>query len=178
MVLENMKPEIGLVNGTIGYVVNVKNTRGAKKAIEIQYEYINSKREKVINTAWISQTSVYILNSQGVRIGKRKQFPLMLAWAVTVNKIQGLTLSAVCVDTRNAFTEGALYVAFSRTRNPADLYISVFDARKIKAHPLVLHFYNSRRFVGVQPFVTETGISMLKGDLKVRLKALLLSKRA
>ena len=50
------------------------------------------------------------------------QFPLMLAYALTVHKAQGLTLETLIVDpTGRFFAEGQAYVALSRVRDPSGL---------------------------------------------------------
>ena len=52
-----------------------------------------------------------------VEVGRR-QFPLMLAWATTINKIQGLILDQIVVDMKGrAFSTGQAYVAFSRVKS-------------------------------------------------------------
>ena len=54
----------------------------------------------------------------------RKQFPIKLCFAMTVNKSQGQTLGIVGLDLRTAaFTHGQLYVAMSRVTNVANLAI-------------------------------------------------------
>jgi hypothetical protein len=59
-------------------------------------------------------------------IGRFRQFPLALGYAMTIHKAQGLTLDSVVVklDHRGTFTHGQLYTALSRTRTMADLHVS------------------------------------------------------
>ena len=54
-----------------------------------------------------------------------KQIPLILAWAVTIHKAQGLTLEDVRIDLgRGAFAMGQTYVALSRARTMAGLSLT------------------------------------------------------
>jgi len=58
----------------------------------------------------------------------RKQFPLRMAYAMTINKFQGQTLSHVglhLVD--DVFSHGQLYIAFSRTKAPANVKVQLLD---------------------------------------------------
>ncbi len=61
----------------------------------------------------------YTLNSETRQIeeeelGSFRQYPLRLAWAITIHKSQGLTFDKLIIDAENAFANGQVYVALSR----------------------------------------------------------------
>ena len=59
---------------------------------------------------------------------KRIQFPIRLAFAMTVNKSQGQTMSVCGLDLRTpSFSHGQLYVACSRVGKPSSLFVLAKD---------------------------------------------------
>ncbi len=73
----------------------------------------------------------------------RIQFPLKLAWSLTIHKSQGMTLSRCLIDASKAFEYGQTYVALSRCVSREGLWITgpPITNRAVKAHPAVLEFY-------------------------------------
>jgi hypothetical protein len=57
-------------------------------------------------------------------LGSFKQYPLKLAWAITVHKSQGLTFEKAILDVRNVFASGQTYVALSRLKSLDGLILS------------------------------------------------------
>ena len=64
------------------------------------------------------------------------QVPLRLAWAITVHKSQGMTLDAARIDLRKAFVEGMGYVALSRVKNIANLYLTGINQMALRISPV------------------------------------------
>lgn len=71
---------------------------------------------------------------------KRLQFPLRLAFAMTINKSQGQSLQICGLDLdNNCFSHGQLYVGCSRVGKPSDLFIHAQDAKATNVvHQLAL----------------------------------------
>jgi len=71
-----------------------------------------------------------------------KQIPLILSWAITIHKAQGVTLDKAQIDAgRNIFECGQTYVALSRIKNINGLYLTAFNPGKIKVNTKVKLFY-------------------------------------
>jgi len=70
------------------------------------------------------------------------QIPLILAWALTIHKSQGATLDIAEIDAGSGIFEcGQTYVALSRVKSLEGLYLTSFDASRIKINRKVQEFY-------------------------------------
>lgn len=74
-------------------------------------------------------------------LGSFKQYPLRLAWAVTIHKSQGLTFDKVIIDAARAFAAGQVYVALSRCRTLEGIVLSTpLDYVELDNDPSVLRY--------------------------------------
>ena len=105
MLRRNLSTEEGLVNGAIGTVLDISS------------RYVTVKFDKITEPYQVSRiTSRFcVLNKFYVH---REQFPLIVAYAITIHKSQGLSLDCAIIDlSERVFGEGMAYVALSRIRS-------------------------------------------------------------
>jgi ATP-dependent DNA helicase PIF1 len=114
------------VNGTLGNVVGFDSVS--------KFPIIETRSGRQIT----AEPAEWIVEEGGKQLASIKQIPLRLAWAMTVHKSQGMSLDAAFVDLRNAFVEGQGYVALSRVRTLAGLYLAGYNAAALRVHPEVL----------------------------------------
>ncbi|CAG2225833.1 unnamed protein product [Mytilus edulis] len=136
MLIKNEDTADGLVNGVMGTVISIKdflpNSLPSTIFIHFDNERVgrNAKVQKIISgkrCVGLKPSSEDIPFSNCVR----KQFPLKLAWACTIHKVQGLTVEECVVDLNKCFTYGQAYVALSRVTSKSGLHIKSIDTEKI-----------------------------------------------
>lgn len=119
-------PEEGYVNGTLGEVIGFHDQNDhpivrLKNGDEIVPKYAEwSIRERGEVKAWISQ------------------LPLRLAWAMTVHKSQGMSLDSAIIDLGKSFEYGQGYVALSRVRSLAGLFLEGLNDHALLMHPEIV----------------------------------------
>ncbi|RRB07025.1 HRDC domain-containing protein [Larkinella rosea] len=75
-------------------------------------------------------------------IGKFNQYPLKLAWAITIHKSQGLTFERAIIDAASAFAHGQVYVALSRCKTLEGLVLRApIPSQSIKTELILEEFH-------------------------------------
>lgn len=156
MLIKNVDEQ--LVNGTMGRVTrfidpvsytaetgyDIANGAGATNAIpkksgtgarypEVEFSLANGQKRLVLVTP---ETWKVELPSGEIQVS-RTQFPLILAWAMSIHKSQGQTLDRVKVDLSRVFEKGQAYVALSRATSLEGLQVLNFEPSKVSAHEKV-----------------------------------------
>jgi ATP-dependent DNA helicase PIF1 len=97
------------------------------------------------------------------------QIPLILAWALTIHKSQGATLDIAEVDAgSNIFECGQTYVALSRVKSLEGLYLSSFDASKIKINRKVQEFYQNLSIPNPNPNQNQKPAKKTESDSETK----------
>lgn len=127
MLTRNLDTSIGLVNGAIGYItnieVNIHRSTDIQK-IGVKFQNINH----------IIQMERFVADFQPSKetYNTRAQFPITLAWAVTVHKSQGLSLDHTILDIGPDIFEGGMaYVALSRGRILRNVHLIELDPNSL-----------------------------------------------
>jgi hypothetical protein len=146
-------------NGKIGVV---KSLDDDKIIIDCHDKEIEVNKE-----TW--ENNRYVLNKEDGKLeqqtlGTFTQYPLRLAWAITIHKSQGLTFEKLMIDAAAAFSSGQVYVALSRctslegivllSKIPSSAIMS--NGNVVKAHQSLTHKGSlAERFAGAREIFTQ-----------------------
>lgn len=140
MLLRNDNDGYEYVNGTLGIV---KNIYGDVVRVITQ----EGKLISVEKSAWTLYKYEYDEKNKIIKpypVGSFTQYPIKLAWAVTIHKSQGLTFDKVIIDAHRAFASGQVYVALSRCRSLKGIVLtSKISKDDIKLDPIIVDYMKS-----------------------------------
>lgn len=150
-------------NGTIAKVVEANEQNFKVKTVD------DGRIITVIEEAW--NNSRYGIDEKDGEIreiveGTFKQFPIKLAWAITIHKSQGLTFDHVVIDAAKAFTHGQTYVALSRCRTLQGIVLtSQLTEGAIIVDEVVRSFYQKVHDMQI----TSGQLALMRMDYHLRL---------
>ena len=123
-----------------GQIVQVAKESWERKAYEIAEEMVEEDGEKFIKQTLKDKT-----------IGAYTQFPVKVGYALTIHKSQGMTLEGAILDFGSGtFGSGLAYVAFSRVKSLANLYLTQpIDATIVKLDPKIALFFGQKVANGI-----------------------------
>lgn len=125
-------------NGKIGIVKDLEDDKiiVVCKDEEAEIEVTKDEWENIRYS--IDKTSQSLKSET---LGTFKQFPLRLAWAITIHKSQGLTFEKAIIDAGEAFASGQVYVALSRCTGLEGLILkSRIRTNSLSSDPAILAF--------------------------------------
>ncbi|MCW3119917.1 MAG: family ATPase [Chitinophagaceae bacterium] len=128
-------------NGKIGVITKLE---GEKIFVQCKDEptEIEVKKEKWENIRYTMNKTTRLLEEEV--LGSFSQYPLRLAWAITIHKSQGLTFEKAIIDAGDAFAPGQVYVALSRCTNLDGMILqSRVRSAGILSDPRIVEFSQS-----------------------------------
>ncbi|XP_062283095.1 uncharacterized protein LOC133987667 [Scomber scombrus] len=151
MLCKNVDVMDGLVNGACGTVTDIifpeRNTFPKKVYVRFDDDKVGAKQKnQCLNNTHVAMGSIGIdavdekVTNKG---GVRRQFPLKLAWACTVHKVQGITVDKAVVSLDKVFAAGQAYVALSRVRSLSGLVIQDMNQKAIYCKDNIKHAIQS-----------------------------------
>lgn len=106
IITSNVAPARGVVNGSIAHVLRHRNNQLSLRLQDGSHFLLDRITRHQITGGY-----------------SRCQFPVMLAFALTIHRAQGLTLDKVVINLADMFSPGLAYVAMSRVRRVEDMWL-------------------------------------------------------
>ena len=123
--------KLATVIGIAGKEVNVQ-IAGASGTYTLRKEKWENKKYRLNNDTKELEDEI---------VGTFEQYPVRLAWAITIHKSQGLTFDKAIIDVGQAFTDGQVYVALSRLRTLDGLILRTpISAKTISTNEEIISF--------------------------------------
>lgn len=131
MITVNIDVENGIVNGSRGIITELQNDLIGVKLVNGENIYISRHQ--------------FTIEEDNKVIAIRNQFPIILAFCLTIHKCQGCSLDSAIIDIGySTFGFHSVYVALSRVRSLEGLYLKSFIPSKIQVDPKAIEFYSKK----------------------------------
>jgi len=173
VMLLNNDPHGRWVNGSIGKIVNIKHRKNNDIII---VKLSDNRIEEVLPFRWeifhfyFNETTHTI---ETETVGSFTQYPIRLAWAITIHKSQGKTFDRVIIDlSRGAFAQGQVYVALSRCTSLGGIVLT----RPVKKSYLfmdwrIVHFLTEHQYkLSERDMPLSEKINIIKDAINKNLK--------
>lgn len=141
MFLKNDTQGARYYNGKLGIITSLDDDHIKVRGLDDDTEV------EVTPDVWTNARYVIDKESKEIREeidGEFRQYPLRLAWAITVHKSQGLTFDRAVIDVNAAFAAGQVYVALSRLRSLEGLLLTApLSPAAVKTDVAVTQYMNT-----------------------------------
>ena len=133
MLRRNLDTGAGLVDGALGTVEKI-----SRHVVTVKFDHMSTAYDlERVKSGFMVMKNFYVY---------RKQFPLILSYAVTIHKCQGLSLDCAIIDLSDkVFSAGMAYVALSRVRSLTGVHLTSFDTASVRVSRKCLEEVNRLR---------------------------------
>jgi len=138
MIVQNIDQDRGIVNGSQGTFLEFKSSSSM-----IENDIMSIQLD---NGVLCDVPKMLFYQQHGDEVFTRIQYPVILAYGLTIHKCQGLTLNNVIINVgKDIFEAGQAYVALSRCRNLNSLYLSGLSDKKLYCDNIAKRFENNSK---------------------------------
>lgn len=137
MLLQNVDISLGLCNGSRGIVRGFDDEKGHILVQFLSGQIVGIERHCITKFERKRNESGEM---ESVGVASRSQYPLKLAWAITIHKSQGMTCDLLEVDLTGCFEKGQAYTALSRASDINRLKVVGFQSSCVMCDPAVVAF--------------------------------------
>ncbi|MEP6711635.1 MAG: helix-turn-helix domain-containing protein [Ferruginibacter sp.] len=152
-------------NGKIGTVEKIEND----KIFVICKDNDTSQTIEVRKETWRSIKYILDKNTQQIdeeELGSFIQYPLRLAWAITIHKSQGLTFEKAIIDAGSAFAPGQVYVAISRCVSLQGMILkSKISYNSLHSDERIVSFAKTQQSSEAQASLLEAAMATYQQDM-------------
>lgn len=123
-------PGFRFVNGTVGTIEDINS----------ELLTVRLKKGTLVE---LGKETFSLLSPEGQPVATATNFPVTLAYAMTIHKSQGVTLERLVADLRGLWEPGQAYVGLSRLKSGDGLSLTGWDEASIRSDPTVAAFHES-----------------------------------